>query len=163
MNIAGENHKQVVARIKSLEGETVLLVADSAADQYHKERGVIIKSSLPYLVRRSNVEEEDHSEEENIDTRLQTVTFKEESSEESETSEISTKDKRELSVSRQDSGVSTDSPQPPLPPPDPLGRGLSVQEMKERIRRRRRPDPRLSPGKRQSGDWWSQYKMIQTL
>ena len=160
---------QVVARIKSREGETVLLVADSEADQYHRERGIVIKSSLPYLIRRTNVEQEEQEEEvedpdeEEIDTRLQTVTFREGSSSEMKERQESTK---ERTVSRQDSGVSTDGPHPPPPLPhaeDVLGLGLSVQEMKEKLRRRRRHDPRLDPRKRQSGDWWNQYKMIQTL
>ena len=112
---------------------------DSVADQYHKERGIIIKNSLKYLIKRSNVEEEeDLDKEEVIDTRLQTVTFRE-----SETvigSEVSgaRTSKAEASVSRQDSGVSEEDiePQSELKPAktrseaDDLGLGLSVQEMK---------------------------------
>ena len=44
-----------------------------------------------------------------------------------------------------------------------LGLNLSVEEVKERIRRRRKHDPRSIPVKRASGEWWNQYKMIQTL
>ena len=129
VNIGGENHKQVVARIKSKMLETVLLVSDSYADNYHKERGVIIKSSLPYVVKLSNadndrdekdkddIDSQHHEEEEIIDTRLQKVSF---SSEEDKNDKNSVKrdstissdnksDKRSIDLGRQDSGVSEES------------------------------------------------------
>jgi len=40
---------------------------------------------------------------------------------------------------------------------------MSAKEMREKLSRRRRIDPRKEEGKRGSGDWWMQYKMIQTL
>ena len=75
---------QVVARIKSRALETVLLVADSHCDSYHRERGVVITSSLPYTVRSNMSLSEDDitaapctngDQEEEIDTRLQKVSF----------------------------------------------------------------------------------------
>ena len=75
---------QVVARIKSRALETVLLVADSHCDSYHRERGVVITSSLPYTVRSNiSLSEDDITaapchdgdQEEEIDTRLQKVSF----------------------------------------------------------------------------------------
>merc|ERR1712154_88937 len=51
VNIAGENHKQVVARIKSRSTETVLLVAGSACDDYHNERGIVITGGLASVIR----------------------------------------------------------------------------------------------------------------
>ena len=175
MNIGGENHKQVVARIKSRDYETILLVADSVCDLYHKDRAIIITNSLPTVIKLSNAQEElDYREEEEeeesegeevLDTRLQTVTFKEFNPEESERVIDNTKDRESVSksssVRRQesvDSGVSGEGEEMGL-----AGLGLTVQQMKEKLRRRRRHDPRLDPRKRQSGDWWSQYKMIQTL
>ena len=176
VNIGGENHKQVVARIKSREDETILLVADEGCDLYHKERAIIITNSLPSLIKLSNAqedldykdEEEDSDEEEVLDTRLQTVTFRE-SPEESE--KVSESRKEKESVRRQDSGDSgvsgegreVESPHSPHEALGLAGLGLTVQQMKEKLRRRRRHDPRLDPRKRQSGDWWTQYKMIQTL
>ena len=59
VNIAGENHKQVVARIKSMMMETILLVSDTNCDNYHKERGIIIKNSLPYVIKLSNCSDDD--------------------------------------------------------------------------------------------------------
>ncbi|XP_066998227.1 Na(+)/H(+) exchange regulatory cofactor NHE-RF1 [Anabrus simplex] len=47
VNIANENHKQVVQRIKAVPNETKLLVVDSEADKYYKSNNIIIKSSLP--------------------------------------------------------------------------------------------------------------------
>ncbi|KAG8195498.1 hypothetical protein JTE90_010801 [Oedothorax gibbosus] len=47
VNIANENHRQVVERIKSVANETKLLVVDEAADQWYKERKVVVKSTLP--------------------------------------------------------------------------------------------------------------------
>jgi len=47
VNIANENHKQVVQRIKAVPDETRLLVVDAEADKYFKAHNIIIKSSLP--------------------------------------------------------------------------------------------------------------------
>ncbi|EEC07026.1 putative PDZ domain-containing protein [Ixodes scapularis] len=41
VNIANENHKQVVERIKSVPDETKLLVVDSAADAWYKDRKIV--------------------------------------------------------------------------------------------------------------------------
>lgn len=41
VNIANENHKQVVERIKSVPDETKLLVVDSGADAWYKERKIV--------------------------------------------------------------------------------------------------------------------------
>ena len=108
MNIGGENHKQVVARIKSRDCETILLVADSVCDLYHKDRAIIITNSLPTVIKLSNAQEElDYREEEEeesegeevLDTRLQTVTFKEFNPEESERVIDNTKDRESVSKS----------------------------------------------------------------
>lgn len=47
VNIANENHRQVVERIKSVSNETKLLVVDEEADAWYKERKVVVKSTLP--------------------------------------------------------------------------------------------------------------------
>ena len=44
-----------------------------------------------------------------------------------------------------------------------LGLNLSVREVKERIRLRRKHDPRTIPTKRTSGEWITQCKMIQNM
>ena len=176
---------QVVARIKSRALETVLLVADSHCDSYHRERGVVITSSLPYTVRSNMSLSEDDitaapctngDQEEEIDTRLQKVSFTDTANkyvkvlpEVDPPAVRDTRDTRDsrdearegAKLGRQDSGVSeVDAVDGDIAE---LGLDLSVEEARERIRRRRRHDPRTIPMKRASGDWWSQYKMIQTL
>lgn len=54
VNVNQENHKQVVQRIKSVDNETTLLVVDKECDQYHKDHGIIVKSSLPYVIHKSS-------------------------------------------------------------------------------------------------------------
>ena len=46
---------------------------------------------------------------------------------------------------------------------DGLYLSMSAKEMREKLILRRKVDPRKEEGKRGSGDWWMQYKMIQTL
>lgn len=50
VNIANENHKQVVQRIKAVDDETKLLVVDAEADKYLKAHDIVIKSNLPSVV-----------------------------------------------------------------------------------------------------------------
>ena len=83
-NVNQENHKQVVTRIKAIENETKLLgmfltnicwtfkknngwififvqrswtyslVVDKTCEEYHKEHGIVVKSSLSYVKICSN-------------------------------------------------------------------------------------------------------------
>ena len=155
---------QVVARIKSRALETVLLVADSHCDSYHRERGVVITSSLPYTVRSNMSLSEDDitaapctngDQEEEIDTRLQKVSFTDTANkyvkvlpEVDPPAVRDTRDTRDsrdearegAKLGRQDSGVSeVDAVDGDIAE---LGLDLSVEEARERIRRRRRHDPR---------------------
>lgn len=50
VNIANENHKQVVQRIKAMPEETKLLVVDADSDNYYKAQNVVIKSTHPNVV-----------------------------------------------------------------------------------------------------------------
>ncbi|XP_022183837.1 Na(+)/H(+) exchange regulatory cofactor NHE-RF2 [Nilaparvata lugens] len=50
VNIATENHKQVVQRIKAMPDETKLLVVDQEADNYFKSKSIVIKSTHPNVV-----------------------------------------------------------------------------------------------------------------
>jgi len=50
VNIANENHRQVVERIKSVPNETKLLVVDEAADKWYKERKIVVKSNFPNVI-----------------------------------------------------------------------------------------------------------------
>ena len=178
VNIAAENHKQVVGRIKSVAGETQLLVVDRESEDWHRTRSIIVKSSLPYILRLSNTDhhrqtEDDTDDEEYIDTRLQVLPS-------SVKAATSPEKEKQIVLQRADSGVSEeveeeeekeeeeedvkDCPAPAsTPAPGGLELHLSVSEMKEKLRRGRRADPRREEGKRASGEWWQQYRMIQTL
>jgi len=50
VNIANENHRQVVERIKSLPNETKLLVIDQPGDDWFKERKLVIKSTQSNVI-----------------------------------------------------------------------------------------------------------------
>ena len=50
VNICHENHKQVVARIKAIENETRLLVVDKEADNYYRNKEVVIRRDLPTVL-----------------------------------------------------------------------------------------------------------------
>ena len=50
VNICHENHKQVVARIKAIENETTLLVVDKEADNYYRNKEVVIRRDLPTVL-----------------------------------------------------------------------------------------------------------------
>lgn len=45
VNIANENHKQVVERIKAVPNETKLLVVDEEGKKWYKERKIVVKST----------------------------------------------------------------------------------------------------------------------
>ena len=72
VNVNHENHKQVVQRIKAVDDETKLLVVDKKCDKYHRENDIVIKGSLPYILRISSEEQNDDEE---IDTRLQEISM----------------------------------------------------------------------------------------
>jgi len=188
VNIAGENHKQVVARIKSRATETVLLVADTACDEYHNERGIVITGSLASVIRTTSSEDDIdsreehniHEEEEVIDTRMQRASvtstgmskFVKVLPDQPVTERIMRSEEKTRgdtgSLGRQDSGVSEGDPEIIESKRDSkdvvdLGLHLSVQEVKERIRRQRKHDPRTIPMKRTSGEWITQCKMIQNM
>jgi len=46
-NVVNETHKEVVQRIKTVPGETRLLVVDPTGQLYYDERGVAISSNMP--------------------------------------------------------------------------------------------------------------------
>lgn len=50
VNIADENHKQVVLRIKAIPNETKLLVVDSEAEKYFKANNIIVKGTMTNVV-----------------------------------------------------------------------------------------------------------------
>ena len=156
VNIAGENHKQVVARIKSRLRETVLLVADSDCDQYHRERSIVITNKLPSVVKLANISEDDLDNsvdpdddygEEVIDTRMQKVSFDDNKEVIKTRNSVESDNVDNRSVDRQDSGVDEDdidsikrdaSDNHDSSDINDLGLNLSVEEVKQRIKLRRK-------------------------
>jgi len=89
-NIGNENHGQVVARIKAGGEEARILVADKECADWHKEKGVVILASLPYVLHLSSEKAEESSsseeeeEEHSFPQRIHVVEEQEEEEEEEE-------------------------------------------------------------------------------
>jgi len=163
VSVAKENHKEVVARIKEKSSETTLLVVDKTCEEYHKEQRKVVHSSLPYVEYISSEIFDEEDNEEYINTDLQVMKTCDKNTETSNTRETeTTPDKIEV-VTRTDSGVGEDNNEQKHCGKNELDLSMSAKEMREKLNRRRRIDPRKEEGKRGSGDWWMQYKIIQTL
>lgn len=54
INVANENHYQVVERIKAVPTETRLLVVDPATDEYYRERDVKLNGNMPCIIYMEN-------------------------------------------------------------------------------------------------------------
>lgn len=54
VNTSNENHKQVVQRIKADPDKVDLLVVDSAAAEYYKKRGIVVKGSMANVKKMKN-------------------------------------------------------------------------------------------------------------
>ena len=54
VNVNLENHRQVVSRIKAVPAETRLLVVDQKSADWHRDRRVLVKASLPYVIHLSS-------------------------------------------------------------------------------------------------------------
>ena len=103
VNVAKENHKEVVARIKEKSSETTLLVVDKVCEDYHKEQRKVVHSNLPYVEYISSEIFDEEDDEEYINTDLQVIKVSEEDTE-IDNSKETTPDKIEV-VTRTDSGV----------------------------------------------------------
>ena len=51
-----EIHQQVVARIAGADTGLSLLVADTACEEYHRDRDIVLTSNLPHVVRTVHTE-----------------------------------------------------------------------------------------------------------
>jgi hypothetical protein len=54
VNVANENHKQVVERIKTVRDETRLLVVDSQTDAWFREQRIVIRGALKNVIYLQN-------------------------------------------------------------------------------------------------------------
>ena len=53
-NIENETHQQVIQRVKAIPNETTMLLLDDDADKYYKEKGIMVDSSMPHVVKMAN-------------------------------------------------------------------------------------------------------------
>ena len=54
VNISHENHKQVVVRIKAVPDETKLLVVDKEAEEYYRNKEIVVRHDLPTVLLKSS-------------------------------------------------------------------------------------------------------------
>merc|ERR1712156_122563 len=69
VNVNMENHRQVVQRIKAVVGETRLLVVDQKSADWHRDRRVLVKASLPYVIHLSSKKALDKSDRDGTEQR----------------------------------------------------------------------------------------------
>ena len=69
VNVNLENHRQVVQRIKAVPGETRLLVVDPKSEAWHRDRHVLVKASLPYVIHLSSEKVPDTSDRDGTELR----------------------------------------------------------------------------------------------
>ncbi|XP_071545754.1 uncharacterized protein [Panulirus ornatus] len=58
VNIANENHKQVVQRIKAVANETRLLVLDPKADKYYKSKNIVVRGTQENVIVKTSARPE---------------------------------------------------------------------------------------------------------
>merc|ERR1711915_645217 len=152
VNIARENHKQVVGRIKAISSETTLLV-DKECEEYHRKNSIVVKSSLSYVEHiTSDIGSSD--EEEYIDTRLQIA---QPVAENNENEMQNTAENESHDVVQEQSKVLICQERNELEPKTEcssdygsLDLNMSVKEMREKLVMRKKTDPRVGEGKRRS-------------
>jgi len=178
-DVTQDNHKHAVQRIKEIPGEVVLLVVDTTCEQYHKERKIKISNLLPYVLHmpdKKTHKSKDHIDE-NIAKNLQSIsiigkipTNQTMATDESDT-DFGDKFDRSDSSSSSSSSVKSDkslsestatirsTPSPSTEDSAGLNLPLTAREMRERIERTKRRDPR----KEEHGDWWKKHMIVQAL
>jgi len=160
-NVAMENHKQVVTRIRTSGSNCLLLLADRECDAWHREQGIVIRSDLPYTIISDSRQEE----EEELDLRLQKLVMEEQEEVDSPVylSRQESSTASDISTASESSTRSSNS----LSPGPDQGRGglqlnMSAGEMRARLRQQRRRDPRQTP-EAERMDWWQRHKIVQSL
>ena len=143
VNVNQENHKQVINRIKLVDHETKLLVVDKVCDQYHAERDIVLKSSLPYVVLLSSSSNTSFLsiEQETDKCRGEVFPCKKMDS-------FQSPDRDTKSSSHNLSSLNEELDLP-----------MTAKEMKEKLERKRKKDPR----REDKGDIRRRFEMIQEL
>jgi len=169
-NVAQDNHKHAVQRIKEIPGQVTLLVVDSTCEQYHKEKKIKISGILPYIL---HLPYKDDHQEDKISDNLQSISIigkiptnnTEESDQEEEKFERSHSGYSSSSsgTSKKSVSASTETirstPSPASVDNDSLNLPETAREMRERIEKTKRRDPR----KEERGDWWKKHMIVQAL
>ncbi|CAL1530421.1 unnamed protein product, partial [Lymnaea stagnalis] len=126
VNVEKETHTDVIARIKAIPGETRLLVVDRETDKYYREKGITVSSSMPQTQHLTTPDASD-SMVHKVSLFFFSLRFKEPEPEYT----VATKEVKH----KEPAAVSTGTE-------DPLN--LSVAEMKERLKAKKKQDPRMN-------------------
>lgn len=130
VNIEQEKHSDVIARIKAIPGETRLLVVDKATDNYYKEKGITVSSSMP---QTQHLVTPNAAVPEAVNGLKSSVQH------------TASEPEHEFTVAphvRLEPAAAAASA--PAPKSGDLELNLSVAEMKERLKSKKRQDPRMS-------------------
>jgi len=176
IDVTQENHKQVVQRIREIPTEVTLLVVDNTCEEYHQEKKIRITNLLPYVLRVSSKKEQRNADsaDEQLAKQLQTISIigktpsdpskeREEDDEFDEKFERSNSSSSSSSIAKSEKSLSTNSirstPSPTNIDIDGLNLPMTAKEMRERIEKTKRKDPR----KEEHGDWWKKHMIVQAL
>lgn len=154
VNISNENHKQVVQRIKAIDGETKLFVVDPEGDAYFKSKNVVLKSSLPYVVHLVTPPARNEAENEAVDGNNHSHKIEEYK----DSKEDFTENKEELTdiFSKGDAGHQLDKLQ--LSQEESLNLNMTAKELRAQLAAKKKFDP-----KKQSLDLKKKYDIVQKL
>jgi len=167
-DVTQDNHKHAVQRIKEMVGQVTLLVVDTTCEQYHREKKIKISGILPYILHLP-YKDEKHSDEQSDDV-LQTISVigkipantTEESDHYDDKFERSHSGYSSSSSHKSEKSVSASTEtirSTPSPDSDGLNLPETAREMRERIEKTKRRDPR----KDERGDWWKKHMIVQAL
>ncbi|KAH9519176.1 hypothetical protein Btru_074899 [Bulinus truncatus] len=126
VNVEKETHTDVIARIKAVPGETKLLVVDRETDNYYKEKGITVSSSMPQT-----------------DVRITPDASKVKNGIQSQPVHVP-EPEPEYAVASKPTVHKEKEPHVPVTGADGLELNLSVAEIKERLKSKKKQDPRMN-------------------
>ncbi|XP_059145913.1 Na(+)/H(+) exchange regulatory cofactor NHE-RF2-like [Physella acuta] len=125
VNVEKETHTDVIARIKAVPGETKLLVVDRETDKHYKEKGVTVTSSMAQTEHLTSTDHSGHGSN-GVKAHVPVVVPEPEP---------------EFTVAPKEKVHKEPAPATKA---DGLELNLSVAEMKERIKSKKKQDPRMN-------------------
>ncbi|XP_047107274.1 Na(+)/H(+) exchange regulatory cofactor NHE-RF1 [Schistocerca piceifrons] len=182
VNIANENHKQVVQRIKAIPNETKLLVVDAEADKYYKANNITIKSGSPdvkYLkTPMPDADNSDDTDEKksgnNEDGQIDAVANDKKSSDAGSSNTTPSTDRKSSSSHVSEHGNDSNTVQEVNSKSPGAGSNnstlerssansginlnMSAKELREKLASRKKYDP-----KKESMDFKKKFEIVQTL